>query len=98
MAVAATSLVVLQAAQNRPWPPPVIPDSDNVPALPAEQAIATMVVPPGYRVELVAKEPMVLDPIFIDWDGDGRMWVLEMPGFAQDMQMRNSRDPICRVV
>ena len=58
----------------------------------------TIAVPPGYRVELVAKEPMVLDPILAEFDADGRMWVLEMPGFAMNMAMADSREPICRVV
>jgi mono/diheme cytochrome c family protein len=58
----------------------------------------TIVVPPGYRVELVAKEPMVIDPIIAEFDADGRLWIVEMPGFAQDMAMSDSREPVCRVV
>ena len=27
---------------------------------------------------LVAAEPLVQDPVFIDWDARGRMWVVEM--------------------
>jgi mono/diheme cytochrome c family protein len=49
-------------------------------------------------VQLVASEPTVIDPIAIDFDADGRLWVLEMPGFAMDAQMRDSHDPICRAV
>jgi mono/diheme cytochrome c family protein len=46
----------------------------------------------------VASEPLVIDPIVMDFDADGRLWVLEMPGFAMDAQMRDSHDPICRAV
>ena len=58
----------------------------------------TLVLPPGYRIELVAKEPLVVDPIAIDFDADGRMWVLEMPGFMSADGAANSREPINDVV
>ena len=58
----------------------------------------TLVLPPGYRVQLVAKEPLVIDPIAIDFDADGRMWVLEMPGFMSEATAANSREPINNVV
>ncbi len=80
------------------WPPPVMKEDSGAPALTAEESMKTIVVPPGFRVELVASEPMVIDPILVEFDADGRMWVVEMPGFAQDMAMANSREPICRVV
>ncbi|MFM8579650.1 MAG: PVC-type heme-binding CxxCH protein [Planctomycetaceae bacterium] len=38
-------------------------------------------VPPGYRVELVAAEPDVLDPVAFDWDAAGRLWVVEMADY-----------------
>jgi putative membrane-bound dehydrogenase-like protein len=37
-----------------------------------------LVVSPGLRVELVAHEPDILDPVAIRFDEDGRMWVVEM--------------------
>jgi mono/diheme cytochrome c family protein len=58
----------------------------------------TLVLPPGYRVQLVAKEPLVIDPIAIDFDADGRMYVLEMPGFMSEPGAANSREPINTVV
>ena len=33
---------------------------------------------PGFEATLVAAEPLVQDPVFIDWDARGRMWVVEM--------------------
>ena len=55
-------------------------------------------LPPGYRAELVAKEPLVVDPIAIDFDADGRLWVLEMQGFMSEPNGANSREPINDVV
>jgi putative membrane-bound dehydrogenase-like protein len=36
-----------------------------------------MQVPPGFRVQLVASEPMIRQPVSIDFDDRGRMWVLQ---------------------
>lgn len=39
---------------------------------------------PGFRVELVASEPDVQSPVAMDIDEDGRIWVVEMPGYPLD--------------
>ena len=38
-------------------------------------------VRPGLRVELVAAEPLVMDPVAFDWGMDGRLWVVEMADY-----------------
>ncbi|MBC8002169.1 MAG: c-type cytochrome [Opitutaceae bacterium] len=38
-------------------------------------------IQPGFRIELVASEPLVKQPVAIQFDGDGRLWVLEMQGY-----------------
>ena len=43
------------------------------PKSPAE-ALASFRMRPGFRIELVAAEPMVIDPISFDWGADGRLW------------------------
>ena len=40
---------------------------------------------PDLRVELAAAEPMVLDPVAIDWDAKGRLWVAEMRDFPSGL-------------
>ena len=45
--------------------------------LDAETAIDRMIVPPGYRVELFAAEPDIVNPISMNWDEQGRLWVIE---------------------
>ena len=55
-------------------------------------------MPPGYRVELVASEPLIQEPVAIDWDTDGRLWAVEMPGFMANITGSNEHDPIGRVV
>ncbi len=39
----------------------------------------------GYRIELVAAEPVVLDPVAFDWDELGRLWVIEMADYPLGM-------------
>ena len=42
--------------------------ADESPALSPDDALKTFYMPPGYHLELVASEPLVQDPIVIDWD------------------------------
>jgi hypothetical protein len=44
----------------------------------AEESLRTMRLPAGFTATLAAAEPLVMDPVFIDWDERGRMWVAEM--------------------
>jgi putative membrane-bound dehydrogenase-like protein len=46
-------------------------------------AIKTIHVPPGFRVELVAAEPLIRSPVAIDFDEGGRMFVAEFPEYNQ---------------
>src|SRR5262245_41997799 len=89
------SIGVIQARPKAAaWPPAVRKTPEKAPVLSAEDEMKTLVLPPGYRVQLVAKEPLVIDPIAIDFDADGRLWVLEMPGFMSEAGAANSREPI----
>lgn len=35
---------------------------------------------PGYRIEEYASEPRIVDPVVMDWDGNGRVYVLDSSG------------------
>ena len=80
-----------------PWPPALQQVADESPALSPDAELKTFVLPPGYRVELVASEPMVQEPVAIDWDADGRCGSIEMLGYMQDLPATNERAPIGRV-
>lgn len=58
------------------------PDSQPVPP---EQALATIHVRPGFKAELMAAEPMVVDPVAFDWGPDGKLWVVEMGDYPLGM-------------
>ena len=98
-AVALTSVAAAQIG-NFPWPPGVQQVSGESPVLTPEQSMRTFSMPPGYRVELVAAEPLVQDPIVMDFDADGRIWVIEMTTFQpeDDIAGTKEREPKSRVV
>lgn len=63
-----------------------------------EEEAKTFKLAPGYRIELVAAEPMVQKPIFFEFDPDGRIWCIEYQGYMRDLAGSNEGDPICRLV
>ena len=49
-------------------------------AVSSAQDLASLRVEPGFKIELVAAEPMVIAPVAMAFDEDGRLFVVEMPG------------------
>jgi mono/diheme cytochrome c family protein/glucose/arabinose dehydrogenase len=67
------------------------------PALSPDQALKTFKLAPGFRIELVASEPMIEMPIIVQFDADGRMWVVEMRSFMPNVDGTGEQVPISRV-
>ena len=44
-------------------------------------ALKSFRIHPGFRLEPVAVEPMVTDPVSVCYDADGRLYVVEMRGY-----------------
>ncbi len=68
------------------------------PVLSPSDALSSFTVPSGFRVELVASEPLVGDPVEIEFDPDGRLWVVEMRGYMPNPEGTNESDPVGRIV
>ena len=68
------------------------------PVLAPQQALKTFKLPPGYSIQLVASEPLVHDPVAVDFDADGRMYVVEMSGFMPNVRGENERVPNGKIV
>ncbi|MEX2673775.1 MAG: PVC-type heme-binding CxxCH protein [Phycisphaeraceae bacterium] len=49
-----------------------------------DAALRAFEVADGYRVELVAAEPLVTDPVAMAFDEDGRLYVAEMGGYSEE--------------
>ncbi len=56
-------------------------ETTEVPALSPRASMEQIHVREGYELELVAAEPLVRDPVAIDWDAEGRLWVAEMADY-----------------
>ena len=59
--------IAIPRTQSKPPGPPLSP----------ADAIKKMTVPPGFRVELVAAEPDLMNPVAMAFDERGRIWVTE---------------------
>lgn len=52
--------------------------------MPAEEVARTMELPKGFRATVFAAEPDVQQPIAMNWDAKGRLWVAENYTFAEN--------------
>lgn len=64
---------------------------------PEEQMHTFVFAESGYRMEPVAWEPMVQEPVALTFDGEGRLWVVEMRGFMHDVHRSGVKNPTGRV-
>ena len=54
-------------------------------------------LPPGFKLEPVLTDPDIEEPAQIAFDGNGRMFVLELRGYMQDADGGGTLDPIGRI-
>ena len=83
---------IISSLNWKKWSP------DVVPVFTAEESLKKFKVAPGFRVELVASEPMVKDPVFVDWDDEGRMWVGELRTYMRDLDGTGENERMSRVM
>jgi len=60
--------------------------ADRHPALTPEQALARFQLEPGLRIELVAAEPLVVDPVAFTFDEHQRLFVVEGRGYPDPVE------------
>ena len=58
---------------------------DESPAKTPAEALASFQLVPGFKIELVASEPQIVDPVAFDWGPDGKLWVVEMRDYPLGM-------------
>ncbi|CAN5727001.1 c-type cytochrome [soil metagenome] len=49
-----------------------------------QEALKTFQLPEGFKIELVASEPMISDPVAMELDERGNMYVIELHGYPLD--------------
>jgi mono/diheme cytochrome c family protein/glucose/arabinose dehydrogenase len=74
------------------WPVPVV-----APFLSAEDAIKRIKLPAGFRMEVVASEPLVEHPVAMSFDADGRAWVVEMRSYMPNVEGDGEKAPTGRI-
>ncbi|WP_158858188.1 DUF7133 domain-containing protein [Lunatibacter salilacus] len=73
------------------------PDLGPSPAKTPQDELKTFQLEPGLAIQLVASEPLVQDPVFIQFDEFGRLWVVEMRGFMPDIEGLGESEPVGRI-
>jgi putative membrane-bound dehydrogenase-like protein len=64
---------------------------ERVPPTSPEQALHTIEVADGFRIELAASEPLVVDPVAMAFDEGGRLYVVEMRDYSEQATERLGR-------
>ncbi|MGB0581924.1 MAG: DUF7133 domain-containing protein, partial [Limisphaerales bacterium] len=68
----------------------------SLPLSPGE-ALESFRLVDGFRIELVAAEPLIEDPVAMSFDAGGRIYVAEMRGFTLDIDGTGEHDKIGRI-
>lgn len=61
----------------------------------AENAVSTIALTPGFKIELVAAEPLIADPVAMEIDENGNLYVVENHGYPLD-KTKSSRVKLLR--
>ena len=78
------STVTSQAGDKKGELQPPLPAELRLPPPPTlspEEAIESFTLESGFKIGLVASEPLIDDPVVAKFDEDGRLWVVEMKGY-----------------
>lgn len=62
-----------------------------------EEALKSIQLPQGYQLELVLSDPIIKEPVWIAWDGNGVMYVAEMRTYMQDANATGENQPTSRI-
>jgi mono/diheme cytochrome c family protein len=84
-------------AAKQPAAADEFPPQPPIQARSPEEELKTIQLPDGYRLELVLSEPDIKEPTAIAFDGNGRMYVVEMRTYMQDIDGTNEHQPVSRI-
>lgn len=66
-----------------PFEPDYSAELPRISATPANEALKTFEVIEGFELQQTAAEPLVMDPVAMSWDEDGRLFVAEMRDYSE---------------
>lgn len=73
------------------------PPKFQAPLTPAE-SMSLMQVPVGFELQLFASEPQVINPIFMNWDERGRLWVAETVDYPNEVKADDVADDRIKIL
>ncbi|MGB6154218.1 MAG: PVC-type heme-binding CxxCH protein [Pricia sp.] len=47
----------------------------------------------GFELQMLAAEPLIKSPVAMDFDSQGRIWVVEMPGYMSTIDGKDEQEP-----
>ena len=72
-------------------------DIPPAPPLSAQDALATFSLHEDFAISVAASDPQLQSPVALRFDGDGRMWVVEMRAYMLDADATDELQPIGRI-
>lgn len=78
-------VAISQLYQAAGQTPPLSALAPEFPPLSPADGLKSIQVPPGFQARLAAAEPLTMDPVAIDWDSRGRLWVVEMADYPSGL-------------
>lgn len=70
---------------------------DRSSLLSPQQAIADFTIDKDFSVQVVAAEPLIEDPVALQFDEDANIWLVEMRGYMQDKEGRGENAPLGQI-
>ena len=77
---------------RKSWGTPLdrkVPETKFQKPLPASESMKLAQVPVGMELQLFAEEPMIKNPIALNWDSKGRMWAVEAYDYPNSFVMNS---------
>ncbi|MEI9921599.1 MAG: c-type cytochrome [Bacteroidota bacterium] len=97
-------LAVVVAASCKPkeyrdeiYTKPKIVADPVIKSMSPEESLKAMYLPKGYKIQLVASEPLINEPVTVAWDANGKMYVAQMMTYMQDIDAGNEQMPWSKV-
>lgn len=86
-----------QTYRDEIYQKPVINHDPEIVNRSPEETLKHLYIPEGFKIEVVASEPLIREPVAIAWDGNGRMFVAQMVTYMQDIDGTNENEPWSRI-
>ncbi|NNM29799.1 MAG: c-type cytochrome, partial [Akkermansiaceae bacterium] len=67
------------------------------PPLPPGQALGSFRLHEDFEIAVAASDPEIQNPVALRFDGNGRMWVVEMRGYMPNADAEGEEEPVGRI-